>query len=169
MPRRSPSQFRSSSPRRGFLWATASINPTSIAQNAQVALDLLPNVDRGLLARSTITRVVGVWAARGVTNDLEGAAGISMYLIQEDALTAGAIPELEQDLVSFLWYDTIYTYHGNVLDSGPNQYTQHVIDSKAQRKMTSEEMRFALGYENISLNNTNMVIAFSLRILIRVP
>ena len=167
MPRRSRARFRSSS-KGGYLWATASIDPVSQAQGGQTIADLLPNVDRSILARATVLRIIGRWAVRPQSDDTDTASTLAIFILPADALAAGAVPELQFDLMSFLYTDTIWTMIGERLTGG-ELYSVRDIDSKAKRRMQSEDNRLCVQVENISPAAGSTFHVFALRILLKVP
>ena len=162
--KRSPSRSRSSRPKPTYLWQTASVDAQTISGNTTVSINLLPNIVEEVRARASIARVIGNVAVRPRNSDTEHATHAGIYILSEEAFTAGNTFEMELDLARYHWLQSWYQYQGNILDN-PQQYEQRMVDIHPNVPMRTPENRFILGFENVVAAATEF--AFFLRILLK--
>ena len=162
---------RSRSPRRRpgrYIWNTDGIDPVSINQDVQASTQLLPGIDPAVAAGSTIVRIIGTWFSRVLSSDFQGVMHFGIVMMNEDQRLAGAFPEAQVDDVSWLFRDIAYGFLGDVT-ANPGQSLVRQVDTRARRRIRSQEDQAVVLLENISPQATQIQVAWNLRTLIYVP
>ncbi len=103
---------------------------------------------------------------RGGVADADHNLAWALYVLSEDAFAAGAIPELELDLLRYYWTDQLTSYPGDTL-ANPQQFVSREIDIRNSIRMRAPENRFLLGVENTLSALSTFIFFF--RILLRIP
>ena len=119
-----------------------------------------------MIARSTVTRIVGKWAMRATVSDTNTAGVMGIIKMDLDAFSASAFPDPEVDDAAWIHHDTLLAYTGNILDAG-NQWIYGPIDTGARRRLTSENDLLVLVVENLLTVNLQWMIAVRILLAIR--
>ncbi len=158
---------RVSRPRNNLLWATASVNPNAVLGNNTLNTSILDGVPTTLTARATVTRIVGTWAVRPLLTDSTVAMVSSIYVLSQEAFSAGAFLEPETDEASYMWTDMVYIRGSDLNGAVNNQYVNRPIDIRVKRKVRSKENILVFTSENTLGDQAERV--FYLRILLQLP
>ena len=155
---------RSSRRRRGSgFWEVAVTDPVSLAQNAQILVDLTAGLTSDVLRGSTLVRIIGQWSARGEAVDLDNQIALGIYVQDREGFDAGVAPELQSDNYRYVFWDVITSRIGD-LSLDRNQFLTQPVDSKARRRFRGDEHLVAVR-ENTSASPVSIVSQLWLRLL----
>ena len=165
MPIHTPRSRRRVRNKLSLIWQEASVTAISLAQGAQNVVDLLSALGTDIQLGSKILRIVGSWAARPDSPDLDGAIGLTFYLVSEEAFSAAVIPEFTVDRWKYLYRDVMYNQVGDVAGGGSNLYQTRQLDIRPNRRITGED-RLVCMRENISTDAVTQFTLFDFRVLL---
>ena len=165
--KRSRSATRSRGRSGGYQWHPSDLSPASLGGNTQGITGMFTGLDEDVKARATLIRMVGMWGARPSAEDLDTVVQAAIYILSEDAQVAGAVPELELDLLDYMWRDTILLYAGAITGNAQNQFVEHAFDIRSKRKLRSQEN--IVMFQAETLTAQGVVYSFHLRGLFWVP
>ena len=145
-------------------WETAGVAVASIPQGNSSISNLLGAVSEDFRRGLKIVRVIGSWASRPETNDVDGGIALCFYIQSLEGFAAAIIPEYLLDNYRYLWQDVMSMHTGDVLNVGES-YQTHQIDFRPNRVLKGDETIVALR-ENISTDVCSIAGWFNLRILL---
>ena len=155
-----------SSKRGSYLWQTASVDPSTLTAGSKFVVDLLPNVDRNVLARATVVRMIGDWGVKVQSDDSDTQVVAGIYVGTEEERSAGQSMEPETDLVDYLYLASQIIFMGARLENA-DQWIMKAIDNRSKRKMRNSESELLMVFENVLA--VTATIQFFMRILLRLP
>ena len=131
---------------RAFQWFTRTTQDNSLASGGQECLNLLTNMNTGVMKSSTITRIVLRLYTRADTVAQQTFASYGVVLVNADAAAASAFPDADIDTDNVAWL--VRGMHLNSADSLPDasQFQRSDYDLRAQRVLRSaqEELHFII-------------------------
>ena len=151
-----------------YQWYQGHVDAVSVAQDGRVATDLLSGMDNDLQAGATVVRIVGSWAARVESNDLDGAITFTVYKLTREQFNAVEFHEAQADEGDIMFHDVVFSQFGTLSTQG-EAYRQRTIDIRSKRKLRGRDDTIVVVNENISTDATNMVRVFALRTLLYLP
>ncbi len=149
------------------------MGPSQIIQNNSVITNLLPNSLWADTERpgAILTRIVGKWAMKIDTIDLDGQLSIGLYMQRLEAFSAGVNPELEADLYSYVHWDTMTgrIALADTADDNGNRWWESKLDIRSKRKFRSPQDTVVFLAENTSEDSVTISRLFTLRLLLWIP
>ena len=139
-----------------------------MAQGAQSVSLLTNDIEQDVKAGGVVTRVVGQFQWKSVTDDQETRLGLGIVMMGADAFSGGAIPDIGIDDPAWLYLYSGISLVGSATAAN-NSWLEVSIDTKAKRKFRSQDQRLVLVVENISDTGVSLEFVFQLRTLIFIP
>ena len=151
-----------------YLWEQGTIVPFSIAAGAQSATNLVQTIDADTTGALVVTRILGSFSMRPEVVDVDNSLMVGIYMMNADALSAGAFPELEADKVAYLFLDHMLVRWSDITLEAGNLWHTRAFDVKAKRKFRSSEQVLVLQFQSLNGAAAMTISAFT-RSLIWVP
>jgi len=162
-------RYRSTSRRTGRSnWTVDGIDPATLTQGQQGITQLQSGITADVRAGSTIQRIVGTFAARAVTDDVDAVVSFYLGLINQDAFVGGAVPDIRADDFDYMFQKQLYLNFGSLAGNTDKLKTLD-FDIRSKRRIRNDTSFLCLVAENISSVATSLVYLFNLRSLIRIP
>ena len=166
MPRPRRSSRRASGPRPRYRWVSDQIAElTTVSAGQQSAFDLLSPVPAASRWGITVVRMLGeLYVGPASTGaDVEWQHGVT--LMDLDAFSASALPEMSQDMRSYYYHNGGYYFRD--ADAGPSA-ARETWDIRTARRMRSERDTLVHIMENTDAS-ASLVYQLFYRLLVKLP
>jgi len=164
---------RSTSRRRAsgrYQWINTVLGAiTTVAQDTQAITEVLSVLSDTIQATAYVRRIVGSYSVRPLTQDADYRYLFACEFLSQDALTAGALPELIVDNAAYLYWEKKNLLVPQTLIGSNDIWVEHKFDVKLNRKFRNREQRIAFQFENRAPTNVSISYDFGARILIWLP
>ena len=150
------------------MWSSDGVDPVTLTQNQQAGTELLTGIITNIKNGSTVERIVGTWGMRPVSSDALTVCKMGILMMDEDAFSAGAFPELDVDDPAWLYLNTLETYTGDIA-ANPSQLVTRDVNIKARRRYRSTAQKLIVIIENITSIASSLITLWNFRTLLKVP
>ena len=141
--------------RRKLTWALFGTGAVSLAASAAVAADLTTLIlgQQPSLNNFTLVRVRALFGVRPIsTTPTARFYDAGMTWVTDAAFSAGALPDPENDDVSWLWHSGVPWSPGNTAETSAGTFTTNFsmleVDTKSMRRIDEQDQALVLVVKN---------------------